>query len=236
MNIIKKKTDLNINTLLINWSLICGNLHDGIIEPTKFGRFNEWATFFLTFFTGIKWGILMFYPKGTEMANLLGDWGYFFGPKVIISFMLALDACYVITTKILFLFTSKQPKKMFYWLDALQYDNDNQSFIKLKLNETESKKFIKRLSLTVFLLKCFTPALICFFVVVNFVLFFKKQNSHHLNYLISLITFLPQMYFYIQFIFGFLVLLYPVSLLNIKLQFSKFNLFNYDLIIDLFLL
>ena len=88
MDELVNKSNLDINSLLINWGLISGHLHDGIIEPTKFGRFNQWFTFFSCLFTAIKWSILLFNPKDSEMVNLLGDWGHVFGPKIIIDSMI----------------------------------------------------------------------------------------------------------------------------------------------------
>ena len=41
MNKIIENTNLNSNTLLIDWSLMNGYLHDDVIETTKFGYFNE---------------------------------------------------------------------------------------------------------------------------------------------------------------------------------------------------
>ena len=141
MDKLAKKSNLDVNSLLINWGLLSGHLNDGIIEPTKFGRFNQWFTFLICLFTALKWSILLFTPKDSELVDLLGDWGYFFCPKLLIDFILIIISIFIITVKFIFLFTSKQ--KMFYWLDVMEYDENTQSFNKLNLNETESKMFIK---------------------------------------------------------------------------------------------
>ena len=209
MNKIIQITNLNIDSLLINWGLLSGHLNDGIIEPTKFGRFNQWFTFLICLFTAIKWSILLLIPKDSEFVDLLGDWGYFFGPKIIIDFILIIISIFIITVKFIFLFTSKQ--KMFYWLNVMDYDEETQSFNKLNLNETESKMFIKRLSLSIFLLKCFTRLIVSFFVLVNLVLILKWQRNYLLNYFVSFVIYVPHLYLNASFIFGFLAILYPVS-------------------------
>ena len=210
MNKIIDNTNLNINSLLINWSLLSGQLDDGIIEQTIIGSFYQWLTFCLCIFHVIKWLILIFTPHESETSHLLGEWAYFYGPKIIIDYNIIFVALQIITVKLLFLYASKHPKKMFYWLEALAYNDDNDSFDKLNLNKTESKMFIKRLSISIFVLKIFTFTFVPFFAIVNFVLVFKWQSNHVLNYLISLLLYLPQLYLNMQFIFGFLVLLYPV--------------------------
>ena len=118
-------------------------MHDGIIEPTKFGIFNNWFCFIYSFTASIKYFVQLFIPKGSEMVNQLGDWGYFIGPRVVINFISFLVILYIIFAEVLFIFASKHPKKMFYWIDAMEYNEENQSFDKLKLNEIDSKKFIK---------------------------------------------------------------------------------------------
>ena len=209
MDKLAKKSNLDVNSLLINWGLLSGHLNDGIIEPTKFGRFNQWFTFLICLFTALKWSILLFTPKDSELVDLLGDWGYFFCPKLLIDFILIIISIYIITIKFIFLFTSKQ--KMFYWLDVMEYDENTQSFNKLNLNETESKMFIKRLSLSVFILRCFSYVSMILFYLVNFVFVLKYQKDYYLNYTISLLIFIPQHYINGKLIFGLLVILYPVS-------------------------
>ena len=71
MNKIIQITNLNIDSLLINWGLLSGHLNDGIIEPTKFGRFNQWFTFLICLFTAIKWSILLFSPQDSEMSKIV---------------------------------------------------------------------------------------------------------------------------------------------------------------------
>ena len=203
--------DLNINTLLINWSLMSGYLNDGVIETTAFGRFNLWFCFVLSIFHGIKWSVFLFLSKDSRLANLLGDWAYYFGPKIIVDFVIVFLAVFVISVKLLFVYASKHSKNMFYWLEAMKFDAVNRSFDKLNLTENESNVFMKRLSLSLFILKYAIYSISSFCVLVIFILIFKIQNDYHLNYLISLICFLPQLYLNLNFLFGFIVILYSVS-------------------------
>lgn len=211
MEYIIKNTEFNINSLLINWGMMSGYLHDGMIERTTFGLINEWFSFVVYLFGAIKWSILISISQQSHLANLFGDFAYFYGPRIIINWMSALFPYYIITVKMLLIFISKHPKKMFYWIEVMEYDDDNDSFTKLNLNQVDSKMFIKRLSLSLFLLKIFTYLSCLFFIFVNFVCFFKYQNTYHLYYFISTLCFLPQIYFHLRFALGFLVILYPVS-------------------------
>ena len=145
------------------------------------------------------------------MANFLGDFGAFYGPKIIVDMVIVYIAVYIITVKLLFVYASKHTKQMFYWLDVMEYNSVNQSFDKLNLNQVESKMFMKRLSLSTFMLKCFTYTLMTFFMSTNSVLAFKHKDYYYLYYLISTVIHLPQMYLYVSFMLGFLVILYPVS-------------------------
>ena len=128
--------------------------------------------------------------------------------SLILCFLVLL---YIIFAKILFLFASKHPKKMFYWIDVMEYNEENQSFDKLKLNETDSKKFIKRLSLSIFLLRCFTYVFTTSFYIIIPILIFQHQESYYLNYFISILFCLPLSYYSVNFMFGILGILYPVS-------------------------
>ena len=214
MDKIIKNKYLNINSLLINMGLMSGHLHDGMIASTKFGRFNLWFSFGVCIFCAVKWSILLFFPKDSEMSNWLGDWGNFYGPKLIFNSILIFLPLYIITVKILFILMSKHSEEMFYWLDVLEY-GENESFNKLNLTETDLKKFIKRLSLSIFLFTYFLNSFVIFFVVVNLFSIFKHHTDYIISYLISTLLSLPQVYINVQFIFGFLVMLYPVSKLSI---------------------
>ena len=216
MDELANKSNLDINFLLINWGLLSGHLHDGIIQPTGFGRFNQWFTFFSCLFTAIKWLILLLTPKESETIHLLGDWTTAFGPKIILDSIIIFLACYIITVKLTFIFASYHSKKMLYWLDTLKYDQDTKSFNKLNLNEAESKMFIRRFSLSIFLLRCVSHVFMISFYLANFVFVLMYRKGYYLNYLISLVIFIPQHYIDGEFIFGFLAILYPVGGCNFK--------------------
>ena len=100
---------------------------------------------------------------------------------------------------------------MLYWIDAMEYNEENRSFDKLNLNENDLKKFIKRLSLSIFLLRCFTYEFIILYYTVTPILIFKHQDSYHLNYFISTWFFLLEVFNGIHCLFGILGILYPVG-------------------------
>ena len=218
-----QNTDLNINNLLINWCLMSGYLHDGIIESTKFDRFNLWFTFCLSLFHGIKWTILLFSPKDSQMTNLLGEWAYYLGLKIIFDLLIIFLAIYVISVKLLFVYASKHPQKMFNWINVMKFNPINRSFDKLNLTKAESKLFIKRLSISFFLCRIMIYPISFLTAFIIFILIFVYQNDYHLNYLISLICFLPQIYLNVCLTFGFIAILYPVSLKY--LRFFMINIF-----------
>ena len=97
MNNLIKASNLNINSWLINWGLMKGQLNGGILETTKFSLINHWAGFSSSLFIAIKWTILLFYSKNDKLTHLLGDWRYFIGPKVIIDSIVIISACYYIS-------------------------------------------------------------------------------------------------------------------------------------------
>ena len=89
-------------------------LNDGILETTKFSSINNWAGFSSNLFTGIKWTILLFYSKKDKITDLLGDWRYFIGPKVIIDSIIIIATCYYISVHSLFNYSLIKQKKMLY--------------------------------------------------------------------------------------------------------------------------
>ena len=66
--------------------------------------------FIYSFIGAIKYFVQLFIPRDSKMANQLGDWGYFFGPKIVLNFMCFLVLLYIVFTEILFLFPSKHLK------------------------------------------------------------------------------------------------------------------------------
>lgn len=207
-----ENANLNVNSWLINWGLLSGHLKDGIFETTDFSKLNQWIGFSSNLFTSIKWSILLFYPKQSEMSNLLGDWAYFLGPKIIMSSMILDIAIHYLIVHCLFNLCSKHPKKMFYWLDSLEFDSANSCFAKLNLNSSDSKSFIKRISLLSLVLNSFCYPFMIFYAIVCIILAFKYETDYFFYYLISILTYCLQFHYALNCVFGLTVILYLVSL------------------------
>lgn len=126
----------------------------------------------------------------------------------MINFICILALLEVVFVKILFLFASKCSKNMFYWLDAMEYNEENQSLDKLNLKENESNKFVKRLSLSIFLLRCFTISAVIFYYLITPIFIYRSQNGYYLNYFISSLFFLPEIYYGCKSMFGIFRILY----------------------------
>ena len=142
------QSDLSINSWLIRWGLMSGEYKDGKINTTKCGLINQLFAFWLFVYAIIKWTILLFSPKDSLTANLLGEWAYYFGPKIIFDLFIIILSVYVIVVKLLFVYASINTKKMFYWFEAMKFNPVDRSFEKLNLNESQSKKFVKRMSIS----------------------------------------------------------------------------------------
>ena len=119
-----QNTNLNINSWLVKCGFMYGHLHDGIIQTTKFDILRWLIIVCISTFTTIKWGILLFYHKESLTSNLLGDWAYFYGPKLFADLIVLLGAVFVLSVLILLYFSSKQPKKMLFWLKHMEFDTD----------------------------------------------------------------------------------------------------------------
>ena len=75
------------------------------------------------------------------MANWLGDWGYFYGPKIIIDLIIIFSEIYVIAIMFIFYLVSKniRKQKMLNWFYAMEYDPITKSFNKLNLTKLNQK-------------------------------------------------------------------------------------------------
>ena len=80
---LREKTNLNINSWLIDWGLMSGYLKDEVIHSTNFGVSSCLFAFCLNTFSLIKWIILLFTAKDTLLTHYLGDWGIFYAPKLV---------------------------------------------------------------------------------------------------------------------------------------------------------
>ena len=203
-------SNLNINSWFINWGLMTGYYHNGVVETTKFGRFNQLFCILICGLNLIKFAFLLFHPKKSRITNLLGDFTYFFGPKIIGNLILVLAMIYIFNLIMLFHFSSKHPKTML-WLKHMKYDETKRCFKKLGLNQSNSKKFTQRMSLLKVTLNCIIYSLLITFGVVSFYCVFRHQNHYYLNYIISIILIFPSSYFAINYLFGLLIILYQVS-------------------------
>ena len=211
MNKIIENTNLNINSWLVNCGLISGYLHDGNIKSTKLTIFSWLGSFCITIYTAIKWIVILFTGIDSELSNQLGDWAYFYGPRKLVDFTILILAIYVLFTFILFIFSSKHPKKMLFWLEKMEFDLMNRRFSKLILNESESKTFTWRMSLLRIIYISFVYLSFAVFVISNFYSTFKRKKAYFFHYLISVSLFCIQFLINCYFIYGFLIILYQVK-------------------------
>ena len=208
-----EKTNLNINSWLIDWGLMCGYLKGGVIHSTKFGVFNYWFAFCSCSFTLIKWAIFLFSPKDALLNHYLGDFGIFYAPKLVADLISVLGHIYCQSVIMLFHYFSKHSDKMFYWLDQMEFRSVNRYFTKLNLNESDSKKFINRISLLRFNFKFFIHSFLAFFIISAFFSLFRRSTlkPYYVYYIISILLFAPQFYFSASYVCGTLIIFYQVT-------------------------
>lgn len=132
------------------------------------------------------------------------------GPRLMINGICPLCAVYVLLVMVYFQFCKRNLEKMLYWLKIVEFDTENRCFFRMNLNQFDSKMFVKRILIFVVALKCFTSSFMPLFVLINFLLVFKYVDDYQLNYLVSIITFLPHLYYCINFVFGLPVVIYFV--------------------------
>lgn len=228
MNKFLENTNLNINSWLVNCGLMFGHLRNCKIHCTKF-TFIKWLiAFSISIFTTIKWTILLLYPKDSLISHLLGDWGYFYGPKLLIDLIILFCAIFVLSVFVLFYYSSKHPKTMLFWLEKMEFDPVNRCFNNLNLNESDSMIFTKRMYLLRIIYNNFVYSFLAFYVIsVNYSAFTHKR-AYYIYYFISILFFCPQFYINSYCIYGSLIILYQVTKFLLILS-------NLLLIIDLFL-
>ena len=213
-----ENANLNINLWLINWGYMNGYLQDGQIQITKFDFIYQWICITTSFINFLRSTILLLNAKESIISNQLGDWSYFFGPRVLILLLTISVSTFIYFVIILFKFCSRNPKKMLYWLNTMKYDVDNECFPKMKLNQFDSNVFIKRMLLFINTLKFFTFAFMFCFMFVILISIYKYLDDYHLNQLVSVMLFVPAFYYYINYAFGLPVILYLVSILVTSLM------------------
>lgn len=132
------QSDLSINSWLIRWGLMSGEYKDGKINTTKFGLINQLFAFWLFVYAIIKWTILLFFPEDSLLANQLGEFAQWYGPKLITDVILNFTAVNSLLIILLFYFCANfNSKKMLFWLDFMEFDADNRRFKKMKLNNSD---------------------------------------------------------------------------------------------------
>ena len=205
-----EKTNIDINSLLISWGLMPGEYHNGMVKTTKFGLFNMSFAFLLFSYETIKWIILMFYPEDSQMANYLGEWVQYFAPKLVGDFMAVAEPLNSVILISLFYFSSKNPNRMLFWLDFMDFDGESGCFYKLGLNESESKRFTKQFALMLFIQKRINYFLDLFTFAVILISFLLFKHDYYVYYLISIIGFCIGVYYLANHWFSLTLVLYQV--------------------------
>ena len=203
-------TYLNINYWFISWGYLNGYLKDGQIVTTKFSQIYQWTSIIIMTLNAIKFATLLCNEKGSEISNQLGDWSYFLGPRIMINGIVTICSIYIINAIFLFKFCTRNLKKMFYWLNIMEYDDDIRSFHRMNLNDSDSQLFVKRMSLFILSIKCFSFLFTIGLVFVNFLSVFKYLNDYYINHFVSILLFVPPLHFCIGFAFGLPIILYLV--------------------------
>ena len=207
-----ENADLNINSWLIKWGFINGYLKDGQIHTTKFTIIYQWTVIMILSLHTIKFTIFLFSKKESKITNQLGDWSYFFAPRLVMNGIVLTCFVYIFLVMIYFKFCLRNLKDNFYWLNIMEYHTENRGFFNLNLNKSDLKIFIKRISLFAFSLEYLVFSFIMFFALTSFISIFKYINDYQLNYLISVIINLAPCYYCIAYLYGLPVILYLVSL------------------------
>ena len=114
-------------------------------------------------FNMTRFTFLLFITKDSQISKKLGEWSYFVGPRVMVNGISAIWAVYILMVILFFKFCTQNLKKMFYWLNMMEYDAENRHFFRLNLNESDSTMFNKRIIILIITLKSFTYLLISFF-------------------------------------------------------------------------
>lgn len=208
------KFDLDINRWLIYWGLMSGRLEDGTIKATKFGIYNRLFGLTLSSIETIKFIILLFHPIGSKWVDLLGDFAYFFGPKVITDLMIIIISVDYLIEICLFYYCSMKPKKMLFWLSIMEYDNEKRRFNKLNLNEFDSKVFVKRFSISALLIIGLNYLIQLSFFVVGFIPTYLFHRDYFLFYSFGIILFGVQFYYLLSGALGILMIIYQVNFIT----------------------
>ena len=97
-----KNTDLNMNSWLINWGYMNGYLKDGQIQTNKYYIIYQLVAIIILLLNLIRFSILLFNAKESQILLELGDWSYFLGPRVMINGIAFLECFYVLMLIVFF--------------------------------------------------------------------------------------------------------------------------------------
>ena len=207
-----ENADLNVNSWLINWGYMNGYLKDGQIHINKYNVIYQLIIMIIMLFNIIRFAILLLYTKESEISKKLGDWSYFFGPRIMINGLAFSVSFYILMLMAFFKFCARNSQKMFYWLDIMDYDSATRCYFNMNLNDSDSKMFIKRSLMFINALKCFTVICIPIFINTVCISIFIQLNDNYLNQLIAVLIFIFISYHCIGFAFGLPIILYLVSI------------------------
>ena len=194
--------------MLINWGLMTGRYEDGVIKTTKFGLLKMVLLFTLYSYEGIKWNILMFYPEESQVACYFGEFLQYFGPKMVVDFILIAESVNSISLILLFYFLSN---RMLFWLDHMQFDNESRCFDKLNLNVSDSKRFTKQFALLLSIANKANYFLTSIAFIVPFASFLIFKHECYFNYIISISGFGIGIWYLVQHWFSLNLVLYQVN-------------------------
>ena len=153
MESVLDKINVDINLMLVNGGLMKGRYEDDVIKTIKFGTINMWFSLTLFVFLSIKYTILMFCHEDSLLAIYLGEFMQYFGPKVFVDSIVTIAFGNSTIFIMLFYFSSKNCKKMLFWLDHMEFDNETRTFHKLDLNDSDSKRFTNQFALLWFIIE-----------------------------------------------------------------------------------
>ena len=120
-----ENTDLDINSWLIKWGYMNGFLQDGQIQPTKNTIIYQSLVIIILLLNMTRFTVFLFSTKNAQISKKLGEWSYFFGPRLIVNGTAILCAIYILFVMLFFKFCTQNLKKMFYWLNIMEYDTEN---------------------------------------------------------------------------------------------------------------
>ena len=207
-----KNADLNINSWLINWGYMNGYLKDGQIHTNNYYIIYQLIITIIMLLNVIRFIILLFNTKESQISLELGEWSFFLGPRVMINGITFLAYFYMLMLMAFFKFCARNSQKMFYWLKIMDYDSETRCYFNMNLNESDSKMFIKRSLIFINALKCFTTVCISFFTIVISISIFINMNDYYLNKFISFLIFVPITYHGLAYAYGLPIILYLVSI------------------------